>query len=228
MLTRLRAEDGFSLTELLAAMIIGMIVIFAAFALIDNSVRVNAQVAGRTDATQRARAGLDHITRALRSSVCANNTPPITVATPTQIVLTGDLSDGTKLPDLRTFTYSSTADTITETVVPGAGTTNAVTWTGTAKTTTVLTDTDPDPATTPSGAVFTYWKFSPGTGGQTLVQLDPTVLPADLARIARIDIAYVTRPTKVPTIDGRAANLEDSVVLRSVDPDTSDPKTTCA
>jgi Tfp pilus assembly protein PilW len=228
MLIRLRAEDGFSLIELLTSMIIGIVIIFAAFGLIDNSVRVNANVGGRTDATARGRAGMDEITRALRSAVCANNTPPITAATPTQVVFTADLSDGTRLPDQRTFTYSAAADTITESVVAGSGTVNAVQFVATPKTTTVLTDSDPDPATTPAGAVFTYWRFNPNSSGQTLVSLGSTVAAADLPRIARIDIAYVTRPARVSTIDARAANVEDSVVLRSVDPETSDPKTTCS
>ena len=228
MLIRLGAEDGFSLTELLAAMIIGIVIIFGAFSVIDNSATVNGKVVGRTDATQRGRAAMDEITRALRSAVCANNTPPITTATPTQVVFTVDLSDGTRLPEQRQFTYSPTADTITQSVVAGSGPTNAVQWVATAKTSTVLTDSDPDPATTPAGAIFTYWKFSPGTAGQTLVSLGSTVAAADLSRIARIDIAYVTRPTNISVIDSRAANVEDSIAVRSVDPDTTDPKTTCA
>jgi Tfp pilus assembly protein PilW len=228
MLIHLDAEDGFSLTELLAAMIIGIVIIFAAFSLIDNSVRVNGQVVGRTDATQRGRAAMDEITRSLRSVVCANNAPPITTATPTQIIFTADLSDGTRLPDQRQFTYSPTADTITASVVAGSGTLNNEQWVAAPKTSSVLTDSDPDPSTTPAGAIFTYWKFSPDTGGQTLLSLGSTVAQADLSRIARIDIAYVTRPANVSTIDRRAANIEDSVVLRSVDPGTSDPKTTCS
>jgi Tfp pilus assembly protein PilW len=228
MLIGLRAEDGFSLTELLAAMIIGIVVIFGAFSVIDNSAAVNSKVAGRTDATQRGRAAMDEITRALHSAVCANNTPPITTATPTQVVFTADLSDGTRLPEQRQFTYTATADTITQSVVAGSGTANAVLWVATPKTKNVLTDSDPDPATTPAGAIFTYWKFSPGSAGQTLVSLGSTVAAADLSRIARIDIAYVTRPANVSVIDARASNVEDSVVVRSVDPDTTDPKTTCS
>jgi Tfp pilus assembly protein PilW len=229
MLIRLGAEDGFSLTELLAAMIIGIVIIFGAFTVIDNSATVNGKVVGRTDATQRGRAAMDEITRALRSAVCANNTPPITTATPTQVVFTVDLSDGSGvLPEQRQLTYSPTADTITQSVVAGSGTTNAVQWVATAKTRTLLTDSDPDPATTPTGAIFTYWKFSPGTAGQTLVSLGSTVAAADLSRIARIDIAYVTRPANVSVIDARAANVEDAIAVRSVNPDTTDPKTTCA
>lgn len=228
MLIRLRAEDGFSLTELLAAMAIGIVIILAAFTVIDNSVAVNTKVAGRADATQRGRAAMDEITRALRSAVCANNTPPIRTATPTQVTFTVDLSDGTSLPAQRQFSYSPTTDTIAQSAWTGTGTANAVQWTGTPTTSTVLTGSDPDPSTTPAGAIFTYWKLDPDTSGQTLTPLAGTVAPADLARIARIDVAYVTRPTNVSAIDDRAANFQDSIIFRSVDPDTSDPKTTCS
>ena len=147
---------------------------------------------------------------------------------PTQVVFTVDLSDGSRLPEQRQFTYNATTDTITESIVAGSGTANAVTWVATPKTIPVLTNSDPDPATIPAGAIFTYWKFSPGTAGQTLLPLGSTVAAADLSRIARIDIAYVTRPTNVSVIDARASNVEDAIVVRSVDPDTTDPKTTCA
>jgi Tfp pilus assembly protein PilW len=228
-LTRLRAQDGFSLTELLAAMAVGIIVLLAAFSLIDNSVLINGRVVARTDAAQRGRSAMDEITRALRSGVCTDNAAPITTATATQIVVTSDLGDGTGLPQQRTFTYSPTADTITQSVVAGtrASSTSPVLFTSTPITSTVLTDSDPDPAVTPAGTIFTYWKFTPDTDGVSYTPLSSTVTGADLARIARIDISYVTRPAKIPTIDGRASNFEDSVILRSVNPETSDPKTTC-
>jgi hypothetical protein len=171
---------------------------------------------------------MDEVTRALRSAICGNTAAPILTASPTQVVFTADLGDGTGYPDKRTFTYDATADTITETIVPGTLNSGSVVWTSAAKTSTAVTDTDPDPAATPAGTIFTYYKFTPGTSGQSYTQLSSTVASTDLARIARIDISYVTRPARISTIDGRAANFEDSVTLRSVDPTTSDPKTTCS
>ena len=228
MLIRLGAEDGFSLIELLTAMLIGIVIIFGAFSVIDNSATVNGKVVGRTDATQRGRAAMDEITRALRSAVCANNTPPITTATPTQVVFTADLSDGSQAA--RAAPVHLQRHRRHDHPVGGGRLRHGERgpWVATPKTSTVLTDSDPDPATIPAGAIFTYWKFSPGTAGQTLLPLGSTVAAADLPRIARIDIAYVTRPTNVSVIDARASNVEDSIVVRSVDPDTTDPKTTCA
>jgi Tfp pilus assembly protein PilW len=227
MLTRLHHQDGFSLPELLMAMLVGIIVLIAAFTLIDNSVAINGKVISRQDATARGRSGMDEVTRSLRSAVCGNNAAPIVTATSTQVVFTADLGDGTGYPDKRTLTYDGTADTITETIVPGTLNSGNVVWTGTAKTLNVVTDTDPDPAVTPAGTIFSYYKFTPGTSGQSYTALTSPVTGTDLARIARIDVSYVTRPVKVATIDSRASNFENTVTLRSVDPDDSDPKTTC-
>jgi Tfp pilus assembly protein PilV len=227
LVTRLRTEDGFSLPELLMAMIVGIIVLIAAFSLIDNSVAINGKVVGRQDASARGRSAMDEMTRALRSAICGNTAAPIVTATSTQVVFTADLGDGTGYPDKRTFTYDATADTITETIVRGTLNSGSVVWTSTPRTLNVVTDTDPDPAVTPSGTIFSYYKFTPGTSGQSYTQLPSPVTGIDLARIARIDISYVTRPARVSTIDSRASNFEDTVTLRSVDPDSSDPKTTC-
>jgi prepilin-type N-terminal cleavage/methylation domain-containing protein len=226
-MTRLRSEDGFSLPELLMAMIVGVIILIAAFSLIDNSVAINGKVISRQDASARGRSAMDEITRALRSAVCGNTAAPIVAATSTQVVFTADLGDGTGYPDKRTFTYSGTADTITETIVPGTLNSGSVVWTSTPRALNVVTDTDPDPAVTPTGTIFSYYKFTPGTNGQSYTALPSPVTGTDLARIARIDVSYVTRPARVSTIDSRASNFEDTVTLRSVDPDSSDPKTTC-
>jgi prepilin-type N-terminal cleavage/methylation domain-containing protein len=225
-LSRLRQEDGFTLVELLVAMVIGLIVIFAGFNLIDSSVRVNASVAGRTDAAQRGRIGVDEITRALRSQVCANGVAPVTTATPTQVTFTADLSDGSRVADLRSLTYDPTGDKVTETVTPGSGTEPNVVFTGTPKSSVVLTDADPDPSAA-GGAVFTYFAATAGSGGAQFTSLGSTVAAADLPRIARIDIGLSVRPARSATGDKRSALFDDSVIVRSVNPDSATPVATC-
>ncbi|MEA2256233.1 MAG: hypothetical protein QOG35_2278 [Solirubrobacteraceae bacterium] len=226
MLSRLRREDGFTLVELLVAMVIGLIVIFAGFNLIDSSVRVNASVAGRTDAAQRGRLGMDAITRALRSQVCANGIAPVTTATPTQVTFTADLSNGSTVADLRSLTYDATGDTVTQTVTSGSGTEPNVVFTGTPKSSVLLTDADPDPSAA-GGAVFTYFAATAGTGGAQFTSLGSTVAAADLPRIARIDIGLNVRPVKAKTGDKRSVLFDDSVIVRSVNPDSANPVATC-
>jgi Tfp pilus assembly protein PilW len=230
MLNPPRAEAGFALTELLAAMVIGMVIIIAAFALIDTSFSVNRSVAGRAEASQRGRLAMDRITRELRSQVCANSATPIVSADASQVTFTADLSNGSGAvpPDQRQLAYDSATGTITEKVWAGQGTgDNGITWNTTPKTSNVITESSPDPATTPSGAIFTYYAVTPGTGGTGFTQLSSTVLGSDLKRIARIDVAFVVRPPKTAATSRTAVNFEDSVIVRSVNPDSASPEASC-
>jgi Tfp pilus assembly protein PilW len=228
MLTRLHAEDGFSLTELLAAMVIGIVVLFAAFTVIDGAFSVNAKVSGRSDATQRGRAAMDEITRELRSQVCASGTSRVLSANPTEVTFTADLSNGSKRPDKRQIAYDSATDKITQSVWAGtSGSAPNVQFSATAQTRVLVTDTDPDPVATPAGAVFTYWAITPNTDGATFTLLGSTVPVADLDRIARIDIAYVTRPATAKSIDNRAVTFKDSVISRALFADDNDVRFAC-
>lgn len=228
MLRRLRAEDGFTLLELLAAMVIGMVVLFGAFSVIDGAFRVNADVSGRSEATERGRAAMDEITRALRSQVCASGNSRVLSASPTQVTFTTDLSDGTKLPEKRQISYDPVAHTITQSVWDGqGGTPPNVVFKATAKTRVLVTDTDADPAFTPAGAVFAYNAVTPNTNGTSFTSLGSTVPAADLDRIARIDVAYVTRPTRAKAGDKRAVTLTDTVLMRALFANDNDQRYAC-
>lgn len=67
---RLAAEDGFTLVELLAALVVGTIVLFAAFGLLDTSIRLQARSVDSLDATDRGRVGIDQISQDLASRIC--------------------------------------------------------------------------------------------------------------------------------------------------------------
>jgi Tfp pilus assembly protein PilW len=228
MLTRLHAEDGFTLVELLTAMVIGMVVLFGAFTVIDGAFNVNANVSGRSDATQRGRAAMDEITRQLRSQVCASGTSRVLSASPTQVTFTADLSNGTRRPDKRQIAYDAATDTITQSVWDGtSGSVPNVQFGATARTRVLVTDTDADPAATPAGAVFTYSAITPNTDGASFTLLGSTVPADDLDRIARIDIAYVTRPANAGSIDSRAVTFKDSVITRALFADDNDVRFAC-
>lgn len=70
MRARLADERGFSLVELLAALVVGSIVIFAAFTLLDTGVRLQAKSVDSLDATDRGRVGIDQISQELASRIC--------------------------------------------------------------------------------------------------------------------------------------------------------------
>jgi type II secretory pathway pseudopilin PulG len=222
MLTRLRSESGFSLIELLAALMIGMIVVLAAFDLLDSGLAVSGQVSARTDASQRGRGAIDDITRQVRSQVCVNGEAPVTSATATQVTFTFDLSNGTTVPKQGRLDYSGRR--ITQSTWDGSGAEPTLTFPGAARTRTVLTDVDPEP----SKPIFSYWAVRDGSGGTQLDELAPPVATADLNRIARVDIAFVAHASgQLEPGPDNASTIEDSVFIRSVDPSTTGAQVLC-
>jgi Tfp pilus assembly protein PilV len=224
MLTRLRSESGFSLIELLAALVIGMIVVLAAFDLMDSSLAVSGQVSARTDASQRGRGAGDRMTRTVRSQVCVNRAAPVVSATATQLTLTFDLSNGSTAPKRALLGYSAASRTITQSTWDGSGAEPTLTFPGAGRSETVLTDVDPEPAK----PIFSYWAVRDGSGGTQLDELVPPLAAVDLARIARIDFAFVAHASgQVEPGPNNASTIEDSVFTRSVDPSASGPRVLC-
>jgi prepilin-type N-terminal cleavage/methylation domain-containing protein len=70
MKARLSDERGFTLVELMAAMVVGMIVLFALFAIVDNAVRLQSRAVDSIEANDRGRLGMDLISQQLSSRVC--------------------------------------------------------------------------------------------------------------------------------------------------------------
>ena len=77
MRARLADEDGFTLVELLAALVVGMIVLFAVFGLLDTAVRLQAKTIDRIDTTDRGRLAIDRISQGLQSRICLGNHPSL-------------------------------------------------------------------------------------------------------------------------------------------------------
>ena len=69
-MSRLRAEDGFTVMELITAMAVGFVLLAATLGLLESSVRLNTGVISKTDAMQRGRLAMDTVTQQLRSQVC--------------------------------------------------------------------------------------------------------------------------------------------------------------
>jgi type II secretory pathway pseudopilin PulG len=221
-MTRLRSQAGFTLVELLAAMIIGMFTILAAFALIDAVFSGTAKVQARTDASQRGRLALDNMTRALRSQVCVNGAAPILSADADQVTFTADLSASSGA-DKYQLAFNQTAGTFTQTVTKGVGNEPSRLFTGTVTTTRVISDVVRETGKT----IFTYWSAKPGTGGSELLPLTAPLAAADLKRVVRIDIAFVARSPKATKTENWSSAFEDSVTARLVDTTIPDPSVVC-
>jgi type II secretory pathway component PulJ len=73
----LREEHGFTLVEMLVATFTGLVVIFAAFSIVDVSLHQSSRIADRTSADQRGRLALEKIVLKLHSSCVAPETTPV-------------------------------------------------------------------------------------------------------------------------------------------------------
>ncbi len=85
MRARLSDEDGFTLVELLAAMVVGIIVMFAIFGLLDTAVRLQAKSVDRIETTDRGRVGIDQISQGFASRICIGDEPSLVAASDTSV-----------------------------------------------------------------------------------------------------------------------------------------------
>jgi prepilin-type N-terminal cleavage/methylation domain-containing protein len=213
---RISDERGFSLTELLVALVIGMIVLLASFMLLDRTISASGQIADRTEALQRGRLAMDLITRQLRSQVCVGNTVPMVAGTGTSVTFYADLSDASGSTPIkkRTLTYDPSTDTISESVVTGAGTYPALTFTGAATTTSLLTKVEQIMDGSTARPVFRYYGYTVGSTNGSLDLLSTPLSTASLSRVALIKVGFRSFAARTVMDDKNSAVLEDDVYVR--------------
>ena len=120
-MSRLRAQEGFTLPEMLTAMSISIIVLLGAFGLLDVALKRTGETRARVETAQVGREALETITQQLRSQVCPTNAiPSIAAATASSITFYTDLSDGTAAVKDRVQKRVLTYDPVAVAAVPGA------------------------------------------------------------------------------------------------------------
>jgi type II secretory pathway pseudopilin PulG len=223
---RLRSRDGFTLPELLIAMTISMATLFAVLTLLDTSVKQSSAVAGRVNATQRARITMDTITRQLRSQVCYSPVVPALVAGTNDVVkFHVDLSDGATAIQQRELAYNNTTKTITERTWNGVG--SPLAFPTMSRTRLLLSEVTRRPA--PNAAIFRYYAYNTATPPRPVLLLPTPLNTTDLARVAKIDIGFMTLPPGARTANPKGAvELQNEIYVRVADPNDPAPTPTCA
>jgi prepilin-type N-terminal cleavage/methylation domain-containing protein len=231
---RLRDESGFTLMEMIVAMSIGMIVLLGLFSIVDSALPASNRIRDRVDAQAKGRTTLEQMVRKLRSAVCVQTSSdpsnptfltPFASGADSQVTFYADMTtsaavqSGTFGPDKYQLVYDPTTKAITENVWTGTGTIPNMTWAGTPTTRVLATNIEP----LAGQPMFTYWEYDttvvppilkkillqvPGGGGA------PVVPDADLARIAKIDLGIVAKPTTKDKYSGTQATFEDSASVR--------------
>jgi Tfp pilus assembly protein PilW len=235
-MSRFRSQDGFTIMEMLVACTIGLIVLGATFTLLDSSVRLNSGVMSKTDAMQRGRQAMDIVTQQLRSQVCLDYSHSAVVAgaTADSVTFYDDYSADGKKPVKRKITFDTTAGEIRSdrydspsSLSPPPDTSYPSSPSSTMR---ILENVNrmTDPATNAPVPFLQYFAYStPGAGELQADQvLTPPLNAAQAARVARIEISFLARPTGAKN-DSKGVNLTDQVMARHADPNLSVPDPNC-
>jgi prepilin-type N-terminal cleavage/methylation domain-containing protein len=227
-MTRLRSQSGVTLIELIVAMTIATITVLAVFTILDTSVKQSTAVAGRVNATQRARITMDTITRQLRSQVCYSATVPALVsATDDAVKFHVDLSDGSQPIQQREIAFDATAKTLTERTWAGSG--SPLTFPTVTRTRQLVSEIvrsqDKDANIIP---IFKYYAYNIATPPRPDLRLTTPLSAPDLARVARIDIGFrALPPGSKATAPAGAVSLQNQIYVRVADPNDPAPTPTC-
>lgn len=221
-----------TLMELITAMSVGMIVMLAMFALLDNTVRMNTNVMSKTDAMQRGRIAMDVLTQELRSQVCLENLagPAIVPGASSETVeFYSDFSegDGTVPPTKRKLSYNPATGNVTTAIYmakpgklePGPLDFNAAPAQTLMRLERAGLQKAPNGVDIPFLRYYAYqWVDVPdGTKRpEATLELVPPIDPTEARRVARIDVTLVARPLGGDKTKG--VNLNDQVMARHSDP----------
>jgi prepilin-type N-terminal cleavage/methylation domain-containing protein len=237
-LRQLHAEQsGFTLPELLTSIVIGMIVIMAAFMLLDRAVTGSAQIADRADASQRGRVAMEEITQRLRSEVCLGDAQPIVSAADDAITFYTNLSSNPNAAQKRTLRYVASEKRLYEDIYTGTGTFPALTFPSSPNTTRelvrpIVQATKKVGTTTVTLPFFRYYKYTPNTTTGALTQLTTTPLSADdAADVVMVAVAFRALPIrKVERTSDDAAfgsTFEGQAYVRLADPSNPSEGPSC-
>ncbi len=223
---RLGDESGQTLVELMVATVIGLIVIFAAFLMLQTSLVQGAKISSREDSAQRGRLAMEQITRELRSQICVEaDNPSIAAGTNTSITFVDDLSGNTAPPVQRTITYvppptatPTGPGKIVESRIAGDVFPPGTSFTATPTSVTLLDNVVPIPGV----PVFQYYTFSlAGNGG---LNPTPLVTPLDDTRrglAVDVKVSFLVRggtPRSTGNPNADSTSFQDDVYTRVADP----------
>ncbi len=214
--TRAAGERGFTMIEVLAALITGAVITTASLYTVIISVHFSSNYQDRIDANQAGRIAMTRVIQALDSACVAAQVPPIVAgSTASKLVFYSNQSDAaTVQPNLVTVqlaangvltigtqawssgaypSYVFSAQTSNFTLLPYAA---AATLNGSA-----------------SQPVFQYFGYTAG-GVLSTTPYSVPLSAANASTTAEVSVAFQALPSDARSDLGRGANFHDAVVLR--------------
>jgi Tfp pilus assembly protein PilW len=211
-----RDERGFTLVEMLVAMLAGIIVLSAILGVLEISVRLSARAVDRVDATQRGRTGMEQIVQLLHSSCVASSVTPVYGASDgSNLVFVSQFGSAvTLIPNLHKITFAG--GNLTDNVYAYTGTAGAAPPWPTTSFASTPTSSRVLITNVSAGAnpVFRYFKYVNGTLSSTA--LTTPLSTSDAAATTAVEITFSVSPSSGSTEARRIVNLDDMAVLRYV------------
>jgi type II secretory pathway pseudopilin PulG len=226
--SRLRRQDGFTLPELLTTLAMIMVIVLAAFALLETTMRRTGETALRVEANQRGRQAMETIMRVLRSQTCVSTTnPAVLSASGNSLSIQATLRDG-QPPSRFVYTFNPATQQLWQETTTGSKLPPETVYTATP-TRKLLAENIALDGSTP---FFTYYGFNaptPPTAPTPSLQLADPVPATERRLVARIGVRFVSKPSKTAAANERSAVVfSDEVFARQFDPNDSIPEPTCA
>jgi hypothetical protein len=223
LLRRIRSDQrGISFPELAISILMGTVLMLAAFTLLQDVNRSSARNVARVDANQQARPVMERLMDELRSACLARGTVPIqSGSTANQLVFLHQTGSAVvPVPDKRMVTFTSPNGPMTETSYAANPTTpnaqGVYTYPGfpNSPTTTrpLLANVSQANIDGVTRSVFRYYAYVNGT----LTEITALPLSAtDAARVVQVVVSFAVSPLKNPANDPNAAvAISDTALLR--------------
>ena len=229
-------ERGTTLVELLVAIVSGMVVMLALFAILDFSISQSGRIADRADSDQQGRTAMEKIMQELHSSCLAASVTPVHAGSDDngiQVISNTGAQASFPIATLHYIhlvkgqliddSYQSIGGSSPSWEFPSvAGEPNS--------TQTLLNNVSPSQTGSPSVEVpvFQYFRYyTSADKGGTPGEMDPTPLPTPLSEsaagiTAEVTVTFSANPTSGYVEPGRSAVLSDSALLR-FDPSSGEP-----
>lgn len=222
-----RDDAGFTMVELLVAMLIGALVIWGILGLLDTSIGIGRKTEQRIDAAQRGRLALELVSRDIRGEACLSATEtPIVSATGTDLIYYANLGTVDALPEKHQIALES-GDLVFRRWVgvrAAAGTIPSVTYPVAATATKILAENVQQAPPTP---LFRYYAWTPGVSPTPNTALStpltatvqgPPVVLGTAALAVRVAVKFTVLPERGFNSSNPTSTFEDSIYSRVADP----------
>ena len=228
---RLRAEAGFTLIEVLVAMVTGIVVVGGLFAVLEVSLHQSTRIADVVQASQLGRQAMTHVVDEMHSACIGPNFTPVQAgSTPSKLIFITGYSEKAELAEARKdeIVFNAEKETLTDNVFNSNGGTSPEFTFPVAATSSVLIGkniSESHEGEIGKVPVFRYYKYavkppsaeSRGEASSTLVLYEPpkagSFSAAEAKEVASVQVAFTAGPVSTTSDVTRKVDLASQVTF---------------